>query len=250
MPLRPPPLGGPRWSPARAGASAGPSWPRWPPGGGTSWRPGATQPGSSRWRQRRPGRARPGFRTFAADLRRRQDHESLIAFVSGASDALALLVNNAGVAEMGGHERVNDDALDAMVSVNLAAPARLVRDLLPLLRASAGACVVNVSSEQVLRPGADNAMYGATKSGLMFLTRSWAAEFAPAAIRVNCVLPGAVDTSMLRRAVPLGDVEVPLGRLVTPEDVASAVIGLVEAEMITGASLLVDGGTSLGWGAA
>jgi meso-butanediol dehydrogenase / (S,S)-butanediol dehydrogenase / diacetyl reductase len=184
-------------------------------------------------------------RSFPADLRQRNEYNALIDFVTGSVNRLALLVNNAGVAFLGRLEQIDDHALADMLSVNLAVPIRLVRDLLPLLRAASGACVVNVASEQVLRPGAANSAYGATKSGLVFLTRSWAAELSADAIRVNCVLPGAVDTGMLRRAVAPADVRVPLGRLVAPEDVAAAVCMLADAEMITGASLIVDGGTSL-----
>lgn len=96
-----------------------------------------------------------------------------------------------------------------------------MRDLLPALTRAHGALVVNVASEQVLWPAASNSLYGATKAALAFATRAWAAELAGEAIRVNCLMPGAVDTEMLRQAVSPNEVAAPLGRLVSPEDVSS-----------------------------
>ncbi len=97
----------------------------------------------------------------------------------------------------------------------------------------------------MLRPAASNSLYGATKAALTFATRAWAAELAGEAIRVKCLMPGAVDTEMLRQAVSPNEVAAPLGRLVSPGDVVACVAWLVSAEMVTGAAITLDGGTSL-----
>jgi NAD(P)-dependent dehydrogenase (short-subunit alcohol dehydrogenase family) len=104
---------------------------------------------------------------------------------------------------------------------------------------------VNIGSEQVLQPASHNALYGATKAALVYLTRSWASELAADGVRVNCLLPGAVDTDMLYRSVAPGQVGVPLGRLVLPSDVAGWTMTLLGSDMTTGAIVTIDGGTSL-----
>jgi NAD(P)-dependent dehydrogenase (short-subunit alcohol dehydrogenase family) len=181
----------------------------------------------------------------AADLREPEGRERVVAAAGAHAAPVRLLVNNAGVAAFGPAGELSDEDVDDHLAVNVGAPIRLVRDLLPLLRRAGRADVVNVASEQILRPGAGNALYGATKAALAFLTRAWAAELAPDGIRVNCLLPGAVDTDLLRRVADPAAVQVPLGRLVSPVDVARWVVHLTAADSVTGAVVAVDGGTSL-----
>lgn len=175
--------------------------------------------------------------------------EALRAF--GRLDAL---VNNAGQARFGSLDRTTPGDLEAMVAVNIMAPHALIRAAQPALRSSRGA-VVNVGSigGALALPG--RAAYGATKAALHHLTRSLARELAPD-IRVNAVLPGAIDTEIYdHTGLPAAEVAAlraemlrttPMGRLGTPEDVAPWIEMLLgpAGRWVTGSLLVVDGGRS------
>jgi NAD(P)-dependent dehydrogenase (short-subunit alcohol dehydrogenase family) len=158
---------------------------------------------------------------------------------------LDLLVNNAGGAAFGPTASASDAAISEVLAVNVQAPIMLVRELLPLLQAATSAAIVNVGSEQALRPGPENSLYGASKAALAYLTRAWAAELSANGIRVNAVLPGAVDTPLLRRFVNPDELTLPLGRTVSPSEVADWIVALADTPTTTGAMMLVDGGVSL-----
>ncbi len=164
------------------------------------------------------------------------------------------LVNNAGLARFCALEGSRDEDILAMLAVNLLAPLRLIRAAAGTLRAAGGA-VVNVSSigGVVATPG--RAAYGATKAALNHLTRSLARELAPD-IRVNAVLPGAVDTPMYddlgldaTTAVRLKDEMIrttPAGRMGRPDEVARWICHLLDRQnaWVTGSLVTIDGGRS------
>jgi len=133
----------------------------------------------------------------------------------------------------------------------------------PLLKARGGAAVVNISSVHAIQTSTNIAAYAASKGGLLALTRAMAIEFALDNIRVNAILPGAVDTPMLRAglnrghvSVSGGDVQDRLdnlarktvnGRIGTPEEIAHAIYFLADNEQssfMTGQALVVDGGAT------
>jgi NAD(P)-dependent dehydrogenase (short-subunit alcohol dehydrogenase family) len=130
----------------------------------------------------------------------------------------------------------------------------------PLLKAKGGA-VVNVSSVHAIQTSANIAAYAASKGGLLALTRAMAIEFAPDNIRVNAILPGAVDTPMLRAGlgrghVGHGDMQERLdnlarktvnGRVGQPQEIANAIYFLADNEQssfMTGQAMVVDGGAT------
>ena len=154
---------------------------------------------------------------------------------------------------------------DAVQAVNLRAAFLVSKALFPLLRAAAqageGAAVVNVSSVHAVATSANIAAYAASKGGLLALTRAMAIEWAPYGIRVNALLPGAVDTPMLRAGLSRGhlnsaDVEAQLaelarrtvnGRVARPEEIATAACFLADesqSSFMTGQPLIVDGGAT------
>src|SRR3970040_406688 len=92
---------------------------------------------------------------------------------------------------------------DAVMASNLRSAYLMARHAHPLLRITRGA-IVNVSSVHAIATSVDVAAYAASKGGLVALTRAMAIEFAPDGIRVNAVLPGAVDTPMLRAGLGRG----------------------------------------------
>ena len=179
-----------------------------------------------------------------ADLSDSSAVARLVEQVSETSETLDVLVNNAGIYESCSFESVEEAQLDRMLSVHIRAPFFLTQGLLPLLRRSAGASVVNITDCDVERPYGGYSHYFASKAGLDMLTRVLAIELAPE-IRVNAVGPGTV-------AVPVGMDEqeaqgliggIPMRRFGDVRDIGEAVRFLVTAgTYMTGQSLRVDGG--------
>lgn len=160
---------------------------------------------------------------------------------------LDVLVNNAGVINVVELEALDLAEWNRILSINLTGAFLGLQTMLSLLKKSAHPAVVNTSS--IFGPsGAEGyAAYGASKSGLLGLTRVAALEWASFGIRVNALVPGGVSTE-LNAAEKDGGVipETPLGRRSYPEEQAAAVAYLAsdDASFVTGTELLVDGGFS------
>ncbi|MFJ3670118.1 SDR family oxidoreductase [Streptomyces sp. NPDC090106] len=174
---------------------------------------------------------------------------SLTRLALDAFGRIDVVVNNAATNQpYGPLMEVDPDAWRAAFTVNVEAPLRLVRCVWEAWMREHGGAVVNVCTEGATHTGPHVGAYGTTKAALLHLTRQLAGELAPR-VRVNSVSPGLVRTDLARFVWEPGEAEVaaglPLGRIGEPEDVARAVVWLVSdaAEWITGADLLVDGGT-------
>lgn len=162
-------------------------------------------------------------------------------------DALDLLVHNAGSYDRRPFEAVDDAALERAFRINFTSAFQMTRDLLPMLRRSEHGRIVFVSSVTAFSGSAHGAHYAAAKAALLGLARSLARELAPA-IRVNVVVPGAIDTAILAG----DDAEtrrrrgeaIPLKRIGRPEEVAEAIAWLASpaSSYVTGATLHVNGG--------
>jgi NAD(P)-dependent dehydrogenase (short-subunit alcohol dehydrogenase family) len=168
-----------------------------------------------------------------------------------------ILVNNVGVSEPGGPVEIDEDAWDRQLDVNLKSAYLTCRYVLSVMEAQGGGAVVNIASVAGLRYiGKPQVAYSAAKAGLMQMSRATAVLYAARNIRVNCVVPGLMDTPLVRRLADKyagGDLEgfvakrnnqVPMGRMGNAWDVAHAALFLAadESKYITGAELLVDGG--------
>lgn len=189
--------------------------------------------------------------------------ESLIPIFTQINDyteTLNALVNNAAMQVAKPFLETSPEDWDAVMSVNLRAAAQLINHLHPILKAG-HASIVNISSVHAIATSSGIAAYAASKGGLLALTRALAIEFAPDNIRVNAVLPGAVDTGMLREGLArrhaegttiedsLADLaaKTVIGRVGTPEEIARAILFLADnakSSFITGQSLIVDGGAT------
>jgi NAD(P)-dependent dehydrogenase (short-subunit alcohol dehydrogenase family) len=169
---------------------------------------------------------------------------------------LDILVNNAGGggAFLGGSWTIPDTAWNESFALNFFAAIRLMNALLPALRASKAAAVVNISSAAATIPFAPSAHYGAAKAALEYYSRTLAAELAPG-IRVNVVSPGVIVTpgsAEFAKTTPGMSSEdfarqIPLGRLGGAEDIAEVVALLASdrGKYITGANYRVDGGMTV-----
>ncbi|AQZ62675.1 3-oxoacyl-[acyl-carrier protein] reductase [[Actinomadura] parvosata subsp. kistnae] len=162
--------------------------------------------------------------------------------------AVDILVNNAGVVPFGTTPDQDLAAYDAAFAVNVRAPFLLVARLAPKMAAAGGGSIVNVSSTAARLGLAPMAVYGATKAALESLTRTWAAEFAAANVRVNAVAPGPMTTSKVVAAMgpDVGGMGLTtaLRRAGDPAEVAHVIAFLAgdQASYMTGAVVAADGG--------
>jgi NAD(P)-dependent dehydrogenase (short-subunit alcohol dehydrogenase family) len=196
----------------------------------------------------------PGRWYGRIDLGVRSTTDRLRAFFAevGGFDAL---VNNAAVTLPKPLVETSDEEWATVLATNAAAPFVAMREAVASLRA--GGAIVNVSSVHALATSSGAAAYAASKGALVAMTRAAAIELGPQGIRVNAVVPGAVDTAMLRGDVAargdsggeerLADIarRTPLGRIGRPEEIASAIVFLADSDrssFITGQTLVVDGG--------
>jgi NAD(P)-dependent dehydrogenase (short-subunit alcohol dehydrogenase family) len=180
------------------------------------------------------------------------------AAVTSREGRLDVLVNAAGI---GSPRPVTIDEAtleewERLCAVNLTGTFLCCRAAVPLMRRGGGGAVVNVASEIGLVGAPRSAMYGATKGGVVQLTRALAVDHAPDGIRINCVCPGPVDTPLLQQSIARApdpeakrrqEVESTLlGRLGTPDEIASVICFLAspEASFMTGSIVVADGGVT------
>lgn len=170
-----------------------------------------------------------------------------------------ILINNAGVAPSAPLTKTSDDRWNEALAVNLTAPFRLCRALIPAMVEAGWGRVVNIVSTSAIKGYGYTAAYSASKAGLMGLTRALAIEVAPRGVTINAVCPGFTDTDIVASAVDniVGatgrdaaaarkslESFSPQRRLLTPEEVGSLVAYLVTdaARGINGQALAIDGG--------
>jgi len=164
----------------------------------------------------------------------------------GGVDAL---INNAGIAGRDTIEAMTPDRLRGYLEVNVIGALNGIQAVLATMRARSGGSIVNIASISALKAVPGLVGYSTSKWALRGLTRNAAAELAADQVRVNLVLPGAVNVSMIKDAAAPGSktsvgAQVPMGRVAEAEEIARTAIFLASdgASYVTGAELTVDGG--------
>jgi 3-oxoacyl-[acyl-carrier protein] reductase len=181
-----------------------------------------------------------------------EGHEGLARQVTEALGRVDILVNSAGYTQRIAHADLNaltPRMFNDIVAANVGGPYSITRALMPLLRQSGDGLVVNVSSVSAFTGLGSNVAYCAAKAALDTMTMSLARAFGPQ-VRIVCVSPAAVDTGFVegRSQKDLADkaAQTPLGRVVTPEDVALAVVACAtHLKTATGTRIIIDGGHRL-----
>ena len=158
-----------------------------------------------------------------------------------------ILVNNAGIFPFGPTHEASEADFDSVYAVNVKAPFFLVAEVAPAMAKRGHGVIINVTTMVAEFGMADMALYGSSKAALVLLTKSWAAEYGPAGVRVNAVSPGPTRTE---GTVAMGEAldqlasAAPSGRPGLPEEIAAAITYLASdaASFVHGAVLPVDGG--------
>jgi NAD(P)-dependent dehydrogenase (short-subunit alcohol dehydrogenase family) len=172
-----------------------------------------------------------------------------LAAVAQRFGRLDVLVNNAGIAIFKPILDLTYEEWSRVLAVNLTGPFLCTRAAVPLMRASGGGAIVNITSISGLRASTLRTAYGTSKAGLAHLTQQQAVELASLGIRVNAVAPGPVDTSMAK-AVHTPEIRaayhdaIPLNHYGLEQELAEAIFFLCSdrASYITGQTIAVDGG--------
>jgi NAD(P)-dependent dehydrogenase (short-subunit alcohol dehydrogenase family) len=196
-----------------------------------------------------------------ADISLPEQLEAIYEKVSAFTDTLDAVVHNAAVQIAKPLIETTAEEWDQVMASNLRSVFLGAKLAYPLLKARGGGAIVNVSSVHAVATSANIAAYAASKGGLLALTRAMAIEFAPDEIRVNAILPGAVDTPMLRAGLNRGHVgdgtifdrlenlarKTVNGRVGQPEEIARSIYFLADSNQssfMTGQAMIVDGGAT------
>lgn len=196
-----------------------------------------------------------------ADISEARDLEEIFSQINVYSDRLDALINNAAIQIAKPLLQTSLEEWDAVMASNLRSVFLGAKLAYPFFKNAGGGAIVNVSSVHALATSGNIAAYAASKGGLLALTRAMAIEFAPDNIRVNSILPGAVDTPMLRAGLSRGHAgegelderlenlanKTVMGRIGTPKEIARAIYFLTDekqSSFMTGQALVVDGGAT------
>jgi 3-oxoacyl-[acyl-carrier protein] reductase len=185
------------------------------------------------------------------DVRDRAGARAAVERIERESGGLDILVNNAGLLATGPFDSTTGEAWDELVAVNLTGIYNCVQAAVPAMRRRGKGSIINIASVSHERGGGafGNVWYGATKAGVVAMTKGLGRELGPLNIRVNAIAPAVVATDMVRSLLTPEVrsrivARIPLGRLAEEDDVARLAVFLASdwSEFITGETIAVDGG--------
>ncbi len=189
-----------------------------------------------------------------ADVSVAEDIAALVSQTIAAWGRIDILHNNAGISmNPTPIEQIEDAFFDRIIAVNLRSVHLGVKHVVPHMKRQGGGVILNTGSTSGIRPKPGASPYSASKGAVIALTKALALELAPFGIRVVSINPFATDTPMLQAQISAQDSEqtqrervaaIPLGRLLTADDVAQAALYLASdaAAMVTGTAFEIDGG--------
>lgn len=193
---------------------------------------------------------------FVANVADRDSVNTAITAVVEKFGGIDIVVNNAGISAIGTVEELSDEDWARVLDINVTGMARVSAAALPHLRASQSAAIVNLCSIGALNGLPQRALYNASKGAVLSLTYAMATDHVREGVRVNAVSPGTVATPFVDNFLKQFDDPVKeraaldarqaTGRMVTPEEVAGAVLYLASplSGSTTGTALEVDGGVT------
>jgi 3-oxoacyl-[acyl-carrier protein] reductase len=189
-----------------------------------------------------------GGRGAVLEVTSQESIDALLSDIEGKEGAIGILCNNAGITRDTLLLRMKQDDWDAVMQTNLASVFRLSKGVLRGMMKARKGRIISIASVVGLTGNPGQANYAAAKAGIIGFTKSLAREIGSRGITANVIAPGFIDTDMTRGlSEPQRDsltAQIPLSRLGSPEDIASAVAFLASAEAsyITGETLNVNGG--------
>ena len=178
------------------------------------------------------------------------DEKSLNKFIENNKDIkIDIIINNAGINEINFIENITDDEIDKMITVNLIAPMKLIRNFVPKMKMNRFGRIINIGSIWAVVSKEGRCVYSATKNGIHGVTNTLAVELAPYNILVNTVCPGFTLTELTKKNNTEEQIknivkDIPLGRMAEPEEIAEVVyfLGTEKNTYLTGQKITVDGG--------
>ncbi len=161
--------------------------------------------------------------TFSCDLEDPDAAEKIASAYRSAFSDLDILVNNAGIAPSGPIGGYRQEEWDRVMNINCRAPFFLIQAFIPLLAQAQPGFIINIGSVVSKKGYKDQALYAASKHALLGMTKSAARDLAEKGIRVHAVLPGGVDTDLVRSVRP----DIDTSELIEAEDIARTVLFLI-----------------------
>lgn len=190
---------------------------------------------------------------YALNVTDRSAIETFYAYAVSEYGHVDILVNNAGITRDALINKMTEDMWDAVINVNLKGVFNMTQIAGPLMMEQGSGSIINIASVVGEYGNVGQSNYAATKAGVIGMMKTWAKEFSRkgAAVRVNSVAPGYVNTEMMKTVPdkvldPIRE-KTMLGRLGEPQEIANAVLFLAsdESSFITGHNLSVNGGLRL-----
>jgi NAD(P)-dependent dehydrogenase (short-subunit alcohol dehydrogenase family) len=204
-----------------------------------------------------------GITSLQCDVRNESDVRGLVDAAAAATGRLNIAVHSAGVVLVRQIPQVSDDEWNAVFDTNVKGAFFLAKHVIPAMRRAGSGSIVHISSNAGLLPRAHDPVYSTSKAAVCAFTKALALSHSADKIRVNAVCPGPVgDTRIVndeidgshdraaaeQRLIAAAPIARAIGRMITPAEVAEAVLYLVgdAAQLVTGTMIAIDGGKSLG----
>ena len=204
-----------------------------------------------------------GIKSQPCDVRDESDVRALVEAATAATGRLDIAVHSAGIVLVKQIPEVTEQEWDAVLDTNLKGAFLLAKHAIPAMRQSGGGSIVYISSNAGLLPRAHDPVYSTSKAAVCAFTKALALSHSVDKIRVNAICPGPVSdtqivnteldeaadrTAAQQRLIAAAPIARALGRMITPEEVAEAVLYLVSdaSQLVTGTMIAIDGGKSLG----